>query len=103
MLYMTGERDTPESIAADFLGSNQQAFADKIANQPAEMMQGGAPGRVDSQAGLGFLYEVSNIPLGPTAQSITQAVIGCYRAILDIVRMKWPQQKIVHVSLMDDA
>ncbi len=79
------------------------ALSDKIANQPTEMMGGGAPGRVDSQAGLGFLYEVSNIPLGPTAQSISQAVSGCYRAILDIVRMKWPKQKMVQVSLLDDS
>jgi hypothetical protein len=79
------------------------ALGDKIANQPTEMMQGGAPGRVDSQAGLGFLYEVSNVPLTPTAAALTKAIIGCYRAVLNIAAMTWPQEKMVQVTLLDDS
>jgi hypothetical protein len=79
------------------------AISDKIANQPTEMMQGDSPGRVDSQNALGFLYEVSNVPLTPTAMGIARAVTGCYRAMLDIIGMKWGADRIVQVSLLDDS
>jgi hypothetical protein len=78
-------------------------LSDKIANQPTELMKGDAPGRVDSQAGLGFLYEVSNTALNPTATSLAIAVVGCYEAILSIAQMTWPQSKVVEVSTLDDT
>jgi hypothetical protein len=74
-----------------------------MANQPTEMMQGGAPGRVDSQSALGYLYEVSNIPLTPTATALAKAISGCYRAMLDIASLTWDRHKIVEVSLLDDS
>lgn len=79
------------------------ALGDKIANQPAELMSGGAPGRVDSQAGLGFLYEVSNTPLTPTAASVSMGVSNCYRAMLNILQVQWPKDKMVQVTLLDDS
>lgn len=78
-------------------------LADKMANQPTALMGGDAPGRVDSQVGLGFLYEVSNTPLTPTAASLSTAIINCYRAILNIIQIKWTNQKLVKVTMLDDT
>lgn len=78
-------------------------LADKMANQPGKMMKGEAPGRVDSQAGLGFLYEVSNTPLTPTATGIASAVSNCYRAILDTIAVEWPKEKLIQVTMLDDT
>ena len=76
---------------------------DKIANQPTEMLKGGAPGRVDSASGLGFLYETSGIPLSPTAKSVAEAISGVYRAMLGICRDVWPSTKVVSISNLDDS
>ncbi len=76
---------------------------DKLANQPTEMLKGGAPGRVDSASGLGFLYETSGIPLTPTAKNVAEAVSGIYRAMLGICRDMWPAEKVVSISNLDDS
>jgi len=76
---------------------------DKLANQPTEMLKGGAPGRVDSASGLGFLYETSGIPLSPTAKNVAEAVSGIYRSMLGICRDIWPGEKVVSVSSLDDS
>lgn len=76
---------------------------DKLANQPTEMLQGGAPGRVDSASGLGFLYETSAIPLSPTAKSVAEAISGIYRAMLGICKDIWPAEKVVSISNLDDS
>jgi len=75
----------------------------KIANQPSEMMSGEAPGRVDSSAGLGFLYETSGVPLSPVAKSIAEGVSGVYRAALRILKDTWTDQKVVSLSNLDDS
>jgi hypothetical protein len=74
-----------------------------IANQPSELMGGGAPGRVDSASGLGFLFETSNVPLTPTAKAISQAISSCYRVTLDITRKLWGQEKILDITHLDDS
>jgi len=79
------------------------SLMDKIANQPSEMMAGGAPGRVDSAQGLGFLYETSGIPLSPTAKNIAEGVSGVYRAMLRILKDTWTDQKVVSISSLDDS
>jgi len=79
------------------------SVADKIANQPAELMGGQAPGRVDSSTGLGFLYETSNMPISYTVESIATAMSGCYMAALDIMKVKWSGQRVVSVSMLDDT
>ncbi len=79
------------------------SLMDKLANQPTEMLQGGAPGRVDSASGLGFLYETSAIPLSPTAKNVAEAVSGVYRAMLGICRDIWPSTKVVSISNLDDS
>jgi len=75
----------------------------RIANQPTEMLGGGAPGRVDSQSGLGFLYEVSNTPLTPSVISLAAAISGCYEAILALLPTIWGPEKAVEVAVLDDA
>ncbi len=76
---------------------------DKLANQPTEMLKGGAPGRVDSASGLGFLYETSGIPLTPTAKNVAEAVSGIYRSMLGICKDIWPAKKVVSISNLDDS
>ncbi len=76
---------------------------DKIANQPTQLMAGQAPGRVDSSAGLGFLYEAASVPLSPTAKSIADGVSGVYRSLLRHLKDTWTDQKVVDVSSLDDS
>lgn len=78
-------------------------IAEKVANQPTELMKGKAPGRVDSNAALGFLYETSNMPLTSTAASIALGVSRCYRSILGLMGSAWDSQKVISVSMLDDA
>jgi hypothetical protein len=81
-----------------------ETLLDKLANQPAEMMSGEVPGkRMDSAAGLSFLYETSGIPLSPVAKSIADAVAGVYRSLLRQLKDLWTDQKVVNVSSLDDS
>lgn len=73
-----------------------------IAQQPSELMGGGAPGRVDSAQGLGFLYETSNVPLTPTAKALARGFSNCYRVTLDITRRMWDDQKVLDITHLDD-
>lgn len=82
------------------VGMNAQ---NAIANQPNELMGGGAPGRVDSASGLGFLFETSNVPLTPTAKAISQAFSSCYRVTLDITRRLWGNEKVLDITHLDDS
>lgn len=79
------------------------SLMDKLANQPTEMLKGGAPGRVDSASGLGFLYETSAIPLSPTAKNVALAIAGVYRAMLGVCKDVWPNTKVVSISNLDDS
>jgi hypothetical protein len=68
------------------------------------MMSGEVPGkRMDSAAGLSFLYETSGIPLSPVAKSIADAVAGVYRSLLRQLKDLWTDQKVVNVSSLDDS
>lgn len=76
---------------------------DRLANQPGELMRGEAPGRVDSSAGLGLLYETSSIPLSPTAKNLANGLSGVYRSMLRILKDMWSDTKVVSISALDDA
>ena len=76
---------------------------DKMANQPSDLMSGDAPGRTDSAAALGLLYETSGIPLSPTAKSIAEGMSGIYRAMLRILKDNWSDSKVVNISNLDDS
>lgn len=75
---------------------------DRVANQPRELMGGDAPGRVDSSSGLGLLMETSAIPLAPVAKSVADALSGCYKALLGLLRRYWEDDKLIDVSRLDD-
>jgi len=75
----------------------------RMSNQPTEMMRGAAPGRVDSGSGLGFLYEVSNMPISPTVASLSHAFIGCYEAALNVARLVWTEDRLVEITHLDDS
>ena len=76
---------------------------EKIANQPQSLMQGDAPGRVDSSQGLGLLFELSSVPLAPIAKSVSEAVSQVYRAALGISKDTWDGDKVVDISSLDDG
>lgn len=76
---------------------------DRIANQPNELMSGGAPGRVDSSTGLGFLYETSSVPITPTAKVLAEGFSNCYRVILDTTRTMWGDDKVLDITHLDDT
>lgn len=78
-------------------------LGDKIANQPAELLSGGVPGRVDSDAAIGTLHEMSTIPLTPTVVSVAQGVAKAYAALLGLLPMAWPTGKMVEIAMLDDA
>lgn len=80
------------------------ALSDKMANQPASLMRGEAPGRVDSKLGLGFLQETSNITLMPAAAGLANGLVQCYEATLGMVAAgAWPSEKLVSVTMLDDS
>ena len=102
---MKPENIMPAKMTAPMLQAVQLAanLMDRVANQPEEIMKGDAPGRVDSAAGLGFLYETSGIPLSPTAKSIAEGFSGIYRALLRILKDTWTDKKVVNISSLDDS
>ncbi len=61
---------------------------DRLSQQPDMVTQGDAPGRVDSNAALNFLYQTSTLPLGQLASTIASCYTGAYRVLLDFAR-KW--------------
>ena len=79
------------------------ALQDRIANQPSELMKGDAPGRVDSSAGLGTLFETSNIPMTPTAKACARAFSNCYRVVLDICKRNWGDGQVLDITQLDDT
>lgn len=60
-------------------------------------------GRVDSARGLGYLQELSTIPLTYSAMSISGAYATVYAALLDQLRRLWPSRTVAIQSFLDDA
>ena len=69
----------------------------------SSMMQGDAPGRVDSASGLGFLWETGSIPLAAPMESLAQAFITVYKAFLGMARTYWPKERLARLTMLDDA
>lgn len=69
----------------------------------SEMLTGGAPGRVDSAAGLGYLSEQSSIPLGGPSSSIASAFADVYTSILHSAGKEMSQNQITSYVFLDDA
>ena len=59
---------------------------DKMAGTEGGMFEGGAPGRVDSAAGLGFLHQTSNVALIGPSNNIGDCFRDLYRSILAVAR-----------------
>lgn len=79
-----------------------QKLMDDLAGQPTEMTQGAAPGRVDSAQALGFLWETGNTSLVGPMQSLAQAFVRAYRAMLSIANRTWTPTTVVHLTGLDD-
>lgn len=62
------------------------SLQDKIAGTEGGMFEGGAPGRVDSAAGLGFLHQTSNVALIAPSNNIGDCFRDLYRGILKVAR-----------------
>lgn len=88
---------------ASEVGKLGVGLQDRIANQPRELMGGGAPGRTDSASALGFLFETSNVPLSPTAKVLSEGFSNCYRVILDTTRIVWDDKKVLDITHLDDT
>jgi len=71
-------------------------------SQLSPLLQGDAPGRVDSARALSFLQETSNIPLSSPTESLSAAFSGAYKSLLWIAKETWPERKVVEMTLMDD-
>jgi len=69
----------------------------------SEMMQGDAPGRVDSASALSLLYETSNVPLTGPTESIATALSKTYKALLWLIKQEWGDRKTVALTLDDDV
>jgi hypothetical protein len=75
---------------------------DRIASQ-SQMLQGGAPGRVDSARGLGFLFESSNIPTAGGMMALSNAFSQGYRAMLRAARDTWKDKSYgIKISALDN-
>lgn len=93
--YNTG--DTPGKLVS--LGNQLQ---DKFASQGPQFT-GGAPGRVDSAAGLGFLFEVGNIALSSPSHELANAFSQMYRSILFHAKQDFkPGDSLLLTNITDD-
>jgi hypothetical protein len=71
---------------------------DKWSGQ-GEIFQGGAPGRVDSASGLGFLFETGNVSLIPTSNEMADAYQVVYRSMLQEARREAKKDDVRPFSL----
>jgi len=78
--------DFPAKIAS--MGIELQ---DKLGGQ-GEILSGGAPGRVDSAAGLGFLYETGNINLVATVNDLADGYVQVYESMLQAAKKEWDEE-----------
>jgi hypothetical protein len=83
---------------AEFAGG----MMSKMAGQ-GPLFQGETSGRIDSAAGLGFLFNTSNIALGLPANGIADAFAGCYRRMLQSAKERMQPGATVELATIDDA
>jgi len=69
----------------------------------SEMLTGDAPGRVDSATGLGYLSEMSSIPLGGPSVSTATAFSNVYGAILFDAKRNMDGAQITSYTFLDDS
>jgi hypothetical protein len=83
---------------ADFATQKQQAMA----NQGPYYM-GETSGRVDSAAGLGFLFNTGNISMGLPANGLADAFAGVHSRMLQAARDRTGAEDMVELAVLDDA
>jgi hypothetical protein len=121
--WRTGPRPRVEKFEPDPINPNLQPFQlqpvtsgklpadiyqissgimDKLASQ-GPFMQGQTSGRVDSAAGLGFLFNTGNIPLGLPANGLADAYVGVYSRMLQVAKDRLGPGETVQIAVVDDA
>lgn len=76
---------------------------ESLSTLPSEMMNGGAPGRVDNSQAIGMILETTNMPLAPVATSIALGVSGCYRYLLGHAKLMWDTNRTVSIAQLDES
>ena len=65
--------------------------------------QGETSGRVDSAAGLGFLFNTGNISMGLPSHGLADAFAGCYSRLLQAAKERMGPGDTIAIALVDDA
>lgn len=74
----------------------------RLANQgPA--FQGETSGRIDSAAGLGFLFNTGNIALGLPTHGMADALSGAYSRLLQVAKDRLGPGDTIELATIDDA
>lgn len=121
--WRTGPRPKVEKYDPDPINPNLQPFVlqpvtsgklpadiynfasgimDKLSAQ-GPIFQGQTSGRVDSAAGLGFLFNTGNIPLGLPANGLADAYVGVYSRMLQVAKDRLGPGETIEIAVVDDA
>jgi hypothetical protein len=74
----------------------------RLANQ-GPYYQGETSGRVDSAAGLGFLFNTGNIALGLPTHGMADALAGAYARMLQVAKDRLGPGDTIELATIDDA
>lgn len=121
--WRTGPRPKVEKFEPDPLNPNLKPFTLTPSNtglMPAKVaeiaggimeklsgqgpaFQGQASGRVDSAAGLGFLFNTGNIALGLPSHGLADAFAGVFSRMLQVSKERLTPGETVKLATIDDA
>ncbi len=121
--WRTGPRPKAEKFEPDPLNPNLQPFTITPSNtglMPAKVadiaggvlqklsgqgpaFQGETSGRVDSAAGLGFLFNTGNISLGLPSHGLADAFAGVYSRMLQVAKERLAPGQTIQLATIDDA
>jgi hypothetical protein len=74
----------------------------RLANQ-GPYYQGETSGRIDSAAGLGFLFNTGNIALGLPTHGMADALAGAYARMLQVAKDRLGPGDTIELATIDDA
>jgi len=107
--YTAPFHEKPFNIAPTFFGDTFGKFVEALLAlidrqfAQAEMLTGGAPGRVDSAQAIGMLTETATTPLIKVAASVADAFTTIYRAIQADMRYNFDRNQTLHLTTLDDS
>ena len=121
--WKTGPRPKAEKFEPDPLNPNLKPFTLQPSNtglMPAKIIdiaggvlqklsgqgpafQGETSGRIDSAAGLGFLFNTGNISLGLPSHGLADAFAGVYSRMLQVAKERMSPGETVKLATIDDA